>query len=82
MMETVDFLRFTKQYHTMAKEIDSTVYDKDRDMMRTLTRVVFSKWYSELVQENLKVVPDLDNSSNHANKFKNNYNDDDQNEVV
>ena len=34
----------------------------DRSMMRQLTRVVFNKWYTDLLQENLKVVPDLDNS--------------------
>ena len=32
-------------------------------MMRDLTRIVFNKWYSELVQENLKVVPDLNHNS-------------------
>ena len=47
----------------MAKAFDETVYDKDRQMMRDLTRIVFNKWYSELVQENLKVVPDLDHNS-------------------
>ena len=31
-------------------------------MMRQLTRVVFNKWYTDLLQENPKVVPDLDNS--------------------
>lgn len=28
--------------------------------MRKLTRVVFNMWYTDLLQENLKVVPDLD----------------------
>lgn len=62
-MEKADFNRFCKSYHAMAKAFDDTVYDKDRQMMRDLTRIVFNKWYSELVQENLKVVPDLDHSS-------------------
>ena len=47
----------------MAKAFDETVYEKDRQMMRDLTRIVFNKWYAELVQENLKVVPDLDPKS-------------------
>ena len=47
----------------MAKAFDETVYEKDQQMMRDLTRIVFNKWYSELVQENLKVVPDLDHNS-------------------
>ena len=47
----------------MAKAFDETVYEKDRQMMRDLTRIVFNKWYSELVQENLKVVPDLNHNS-------------------
>jgi len=32
-------------------------------MMSQLTRVVFNKWYTDLLQENLKVVPDLDPNS-------------------
>ena len=28
--------------------------------MRKLTRVVFNMWYTDLLQENMKVVPDLD----------------------
>ena len=62
-MEKADFMRFCKSYHAMAKAFDETVYDKERQMMRDLTRIVFNKWYSELVQENLKVVPDLNHNS-------------------
>ena len=62
VMEKYDFMKFCKQYHTMAKTIESSIYDIDRNMMRQLTRVVFSKWYTDLLQENLKVVPDLNNS--------------------
>lgn len=29
-------------------------------MMKQLTRVVFRRWYTDLLQENLRVVPDLD----------------------
>ena len=63
LMEKADFMRFCRSYHAMAKAFDETVYDKDRQMMRDLTRIVFNKWYSELVQENLKVVPDLNHNS-------------------
>ena len=62
-MDKADFIRFCKSYHAMAKAFDETVYEKDRQMMRDLTRIVFNKWYAELVQENLKVVPDLDPKS-------------------
>jgi hypothetical protein len=31
--------------------------------MSQLTRVVFNKWYTDLLQENLKVVPDTDPNS-------------------
>ena len=63
LMDKADFIRFCKSYHAMAKAFDETVYEKDRQMMRDLTRIVFNKWYAELVQENLKVVPDLDPKS-------------------
>lgn len=36
--------------------------------MKQLTRIVFNRWYSDLLQENLKVVPDLDGSYKSGKK--------------
>ena len=44
----------------MGEYIAKSVHEKDMEMMRKLTRIVFNKWYTDLLQENLKVVPDLD----------------------
>ena len=44
----------------MGEEVARTVHEKDMNMIRQLTRVVFNKWHSDLLQENLKVVPDLE----------------------
>ena len=46
----------------MGDAVSSSVHQKDMEMMRELTRVVFSKWYTDVLQENLKVVPDLEPS--------------------
>ena len=60
LIERANFLKFCKQYAPMGEEVARTVYDKDMNMIRQLTRVVFNKWHSDLLQENLKVVPDLE----------------------
>lgn len=57
-MEKRDFVKFCKQFAVMGHEVDASVHEKDMTMMRELTRIVFNKWYTDLLQENLKVVPD------------------------
>ena len=48
LMEKKDFLKFAKHYAAMGDVIASTVYDKDMQMMRQLTRIVFNTWYRDL----------------------------------
>ena len=47
-MEKRDFMKFAKHYAAMGDVIASTVYDKDMQMMRQLTRIVFNTWYRDL----------------------------------
>ena len=61
-MEKKYFMKYVENYVTLREAIKNTVHDKDMEMMRQLTRTVFNKWYTDLLQENLKVVPDLDPS--------------------
>ena len=63
-----DFLYFCKNISSMNEALRKSVYEKDMDMLRKLTQVVFNKWYSDLLQENLKVVPDLDPNHKAARK--------------
>ena len=55
-------MKYVENYVTLREAIKNTVPIKDLEMMRQLTRTVFNKWYTDLLQENLKVVPDLDPS--------------------
>lgn len=70
LMEKKDFLKFAKQYAAMGEVISNTVFEKDMEMMRQLTRIVFNIWYRDLQQENLKVVPDLDPEPISLEKIK------------
>ena len=59
-MEKKDFIKFAKHYSAMGDVITNTVYEKELQMMRQLTRIVFNIWYRDLQQEHLKVVHDHD----------------------
>lgn len=60
-------MKYSRQFSMMGDAVESTVFEKDMNMMRQLTRVVFNRWYSDLLQENLRVVPDLDGSYKTGN---------------
>jgi len=60
LMEKRDFLKFSRQFSQMGEAVAGSVHEKDMAMMRELTRVVFNRWYTDLLQENMKVVPDLE----------------------
>ena len=68
LMEKQKFNTFCKQFSLMGDAVQRTVYDKEMIKMRQLTRVVFNRWYSDLLQENLKVVPDLDGTYKSSKK--------------
>ena len=53
-------MKYVENYVTLREAIRNSYHTKDLEMMRQLTRTVFNKWYTDLLQENLKVVPDLD----------------------
>ena len=69
-MEKADFRKFSKQYAAMGEVIANTVHEKDIEMMRQLTRIVFNTWYRNLLQENLKIVPDLEPHPTSISKLK------------
>lgn len=71
-MDKKDFLKFTRQFALMGQEVQNTVFDKDMHLMHLLTRVVFNKWYTELLQENLKVVPDSEGTISKKPELKKN----------
>ena len=52
----------------MGEVVSSSVHKKDMELMKELTRVVFSKWYTDVLQENLKVVPDLESGYTHQSQ--------------
>ena len=60
LMEKKYFMKYVENYVTLREAIRNSYHTKDLEMMRQLTRTVFNKWYTDLLQENLKVVPDLD----------------------
>lgn len=59
-MEKKKFAELCKNFATIGSTVTKTVIEKDKNNLKQLTRVVFSRWYADMVQDNLKIVPDLD----------------------
>ena len=71
-------MKFCRAYSTLGANVSRIVHEKEVQLMRQLTRIVFNKWYTDLLQENLKVVPDL-NDTKTAGTALHNADADDQN---
>lgn len=65
LIDKKDFLKYAKQYPIISDVVNKMVRGKEYQMMKDLTRIVFNKWYADLLQENLKVVPDLSGEPNN-----------------